>query len=169
MKVNSNYKIFLSKLDGHSSEEEELNVDDMLNTSNYIYLEEHHKLDSYAATHNHHRLKKYQSSADLGSGGAINNFSSANTNFDSDTLSAGGSALRCFEEQKEIDIKFGEYFFDDDQKENNCAMMNAQSACAMGSENVKSTAPTNNNFKFNQIQSIPIQSKSKFAQLAQQK
>lgn len=113
----------------------------------------------------------------MGSGGAINNFSSANTNFDSDTLSnAGGSALGCFEEQKEISVKFGEYFFDDDQKENNCAMMNAQSACffnatGSGTDNVKTSndplTPTFNNYKSklfnNQIQSIPIQAKSKFA------
>ena len=44
-----------------------------------------------------------------------NNFSSANTNFDSDTLSNGGlsttDALRLFEETKEVDVKFGDYNF----------------------------------------------------------
>lgn len=83
MKISSNCKLFSHRLDGLSSEEDDLNVDNLLNTSNYIYLEEHHKLESYQK--NTHRLKKFQSSADLGSGsGVVNNFSSANTNFDSD-------------------------------------------------------------------------------------
>lgn len=56
-----------------------------------------------------------------------NNFSSANTNQDSDTISnnggLGNDPYSLFEETKEVDVKFDSYFFcTDDSKENNHAL-----------------------------------------------
>lgn len=40
-----------------NSDEEDLDIDNLLNTPNYIYVEEHHKYESYPTRT--HKLKKF--------------------------------------------------------------------------------------------------------------
>lgn len=71
----------------NNSDDEDIEIEKLIKTSTYIYSDKHHEYESYPKKV--HQLKKFQSAVNL-TQGVTNNFSSANTNFDSDTLSNGG-------------------------------------------------------------------------------
>ena len=120
--------------------EDELNIDELLSTSNYIYLEEHHKFDSY--DHIGPSYKNFRQPLSLIPRPSKQESGQVNTS----KISFN------FEETKEDNLRFQNFMQHNEDKENISLYSNMQ-------ENV---TPTKSQ-RLRSIQSMPICTKSKYS------